>query len=186
MNNNKIQLKNLKELKNLSYLVPKNRKQDFNNLVNLFEVGAFQNVKTALALAQRLASRGEGPVKSVEKINAMQSAYIKSQTKTINHLDQGIIDDDEPTPTPTPTPVIKLSSIITKKQVKPKPAPKKAPKKEKVVLQSFHITADITAEIVYTKQTKTGKQYSVLPTEIKYNPRSTNEHVFRDVSREPL
>ena len=83
MNNNKKQQNNLKELKNLSYLVPKNKKQDFKNLVNLFELGLFQNVKTCLNLAQRLASRGEGPVKAIEKINAMQSAYIKSQTKTI-------------------------------------------------------------------------------------------------------
>ena len=161
--NNKIQNNNLKELKNLSYLVPKNRKQDFNNLVNLFEVGAFQNVKTCLNLAQRLASRGEGPVKAVEKINAMQSAYIKSQVipesrpflsaSAFSNLDQGI-DDDEPTPVQAQKPTPKLSSIITKKAPKSKPAPKKALKKEKVVLQSFHITADITAEIVYTKRLK--------------------------------
>ena len=142
--NNKIQNNNLNELKNLSYLVPKSRKQDFNNLVNLFEVGAFQNVKTCLNLAQRLASRGDGPKIAVEKINLLQSAFIKQQTKVINHLDQGIIDDDEPIVKIQPT--NKLSSIITKAP-KPKPAPKKAPKKEKVVLQSYHITADITAEL---------------------------------------
>ena len=59
--NNRKQKDNLQELKNLSIIIPKSRKGDFKNLVNLFELGAFQNVKTALNLAQRLKSSGEGP-----------------------------------------------------------------------------------------------------------------------------
>ena len=194
--NNRKQKDNLQELKNLSIIIPNNCKGDFKNLVNLFELGAFQNVKTALNLAQRLKSSGEGPVKAIEKINAMQSEYIKQQTKesrpflsasAFSNLDSGI-EDDEPTQTQTPappTPAVKLSKLITKKApIKKQTIRKPALKKEKVVLQSFHITADITCDIVYVKITKTGKKYEVRPTETKYNPKESNDHIFRGVNEE--
>ena len=78
---NRNQIKNLKELKNMSFLVPKSRKSSFNSIVVLYEKGYFPNIKSALSLTQLLGSRGVGPVKAVEVISQMQSKMDKDSMK---------------------------------------------------------------------------------------------------------
>ena len=194
---NKNQIRNLKELKSLSIIVPKRHISSFNSIIALFELGQFQNVKTPINLIQRLASRGAGPAKAIEKINTMQSALVKEQARelqqthrflpAISNLDRGIVDD-EPTPIPVASSPIerpKLSTLITKKTVAAKPvAPKSALKTIQMVLKSYHITGDVICDIAYVKTTKSGKKYEVKPSETKYNPKSNDEHVFRDVTKE--
>ena len=47
---NKNQIRNLKELKSLSIIVPKRHISSFNSIIALFELNSFQNVKTPINL----------------------------------------------------------------------------------------------------------------------------------------
>ena len=80
---NKNQLKNLKELKSLSAIVPKKFNIEFKNLINLYEVGTFTNFLTAKNLILKLSSRGLGPEKAVKTINGLLSDAVSKQADSI-------------------------------------------------------------------------------------------------------
>ena len=54
----KNQVKNLQSLKNLSITVPKRNVTAFKSIIALYELGAFQNYKTAQNLILKLSGSG--------------------------------------------------------------------------------------------------------------------------------
>ena len=84
---NRNQIKNLKELKDLSITIPKLRKESFNSLVELYETGRIRNIKTAIQLALKLSSRGLGPTKAVEEIKKLKQQIIYEQEEEILNIE---------------------------------------------------------------------------------------------------
>ena len=193
-------IKQVKEIKAISSLTPKDRRPALNIIVDLYEKGYFTNIKTAINLANALHGSGLGPVKALEKISQLQSQVIKQQAKLI--FKPVISLQDQPLPVQSP---FKLSTVkpSNKPKVKQIPRPKKntslqlSPeqvadrvrnakskqlKTQQVVpdiLKQFFITADVTVEIMWSSSNRSGKNYTVKPSDVKNKTDSDNYKTFQ-------
>ena len=200
--NQKIQ-KQIKEIKALSSLTPKDRRPALNTIIDLYENGYFTNIKTALNLANGLHGSGTSQIKTLEKISQLQSQVIKNQEKIIFKPVISVEGQALPVPVPFKLTTVKPSDkpkvkqiLKPKKNTSPQLSPEQVAERVRnakakqlkkstpvipitpVVLQQFFITADVTVEIMWSSSSRSGKTYTVKPSDVKNKTESDNYKTF--------